>query len=79
MLTYILKHGDAAILPLPESVLRAAGLHLGDQVDVVASLGRIEIRRADIEHGLLGTLIASMTEENCHSSIDCGVVGREAL
>lgn len=79
MLTIILKHDDAAIVPLPDSVLGAAGLHMGDEVDVEASLGRIEIRRADIEHGLLGTLIASMTEENCHSSIDCGVVGREAL
>ncbi|KFI30908.1 AbrB/MazE/SpoVT family DNA-binding domain-containing protein [Paenirhodobacter enshiensis] len=79
MLTYILKHEDAAILPLPGSVLRAAGLHMGDEVDVVASLGRIEIRRADVERILLGTLIAGMTEENCHSSIDYRVLGREAL
>ncbi|MGD9919036.1 MAG: hypothetical protein AB7U46_13540 [Paenirhodobacter sp.] len=79
MLTYISKHGDAAIVPLPDSVLRAAGLHLGDEVDVVASPGRIVIRRADLARGLLGTLIAGMTEENCHASIDYGVLGREAL
>lgn len=79
MLAKILKHNDAAIVVLPDSVLRAAGLRLGDEVDVAASSGGIEIRRRDLEDRLLETLIAGMTEENCHASVDYGVVGREIL
>lgn len=79
MLAKILKHNDAAIVVLSDSVLRAAGLRLGDEVDVAASSGSIEIRRRDLEDGQLETLIAGMTPENCHASVDYGVVGREIL
>lgn len=79
MLTKILKHDDAAIVVLPDSVLRAAGLRIGDEVDVVASFSGIEIRRRDLDDGLLETLIAGITPGNCHASVDYGVVGREVL
>lgn len=79
MLTKILKHDDAAIVVLPDRVLRAAGLRLGDEVDVVASFSSIEIRRRDLEDGQLETLIAGITSENCHASVDYGVAGREVL
>jgi antitoxin MazE len=80
MRVVVKKWGNSAAVRIPASVMSAARLKLDDAVRVREDGGRIVIepeRPAEFE---LAQLLAGITPENQHSSINFGpAVGKERL
>ncbi len=73
------KRGNTAVVRIPTSVLRAAGMKIGSTVEVYEENGRVIIatHRSVCD---LQSLIDDITPDNVHAEIDFGrPVGREAL
>jgi antitoxin MazE len=74
----IKKWGNSASVRIPAAVMAAANVRLDQPVDVQEDRGRIVIvplRTPDYD---LGSLIAGITDENCHDEIPSGrPVGNE--
>ena len=76
----IRKWGNSPALRLPAAVLREAGYHVEQKVDLVVSRGRIVIQPADNLSYDLDTLISGINAANAHGEVGFGPpVGREAL
>ena len=73
------KWGNSAAVRIPASVLEAAHVRLDQLVDVHEEGGRIVIEPIRPARYDIDTLVAGITDENLHESIDLGeAVGGEA-
>ena len=73
------KRGNTAVVRIPTSVLRAAGMKIGSTVEVYEENGCVivAVNRSVCD---LQSLIDAITPENVHAEINFGrPVGREAL
>jgi antitoxin MazE len=74
------KWGNRAAVPIPDSVMHAARLDLGDVADVREEAGRIVIEPIRLKMYDLYKLLKGITSKNQHESVDLGPsVGKEAL
>ncbi|MGA7793909.1 MAG: AbrB/MazE/SpoVT family DNA-binding domain-containing protein [Candidatus Acidiferrales bacterium] len=72
------KWGNSAAVRIPASVMRAARLNLGEEVDVREEAGRIVIQPVRQETYDLDTLLNGITSKNQHEAVDFGpAVGKE--
>jgi antitoxin MazE len=72
------KWGNSAAVRIPAAVLQAAQVHLDQPVDVREEGGRIVIEPLKPARYDIDALIAAITDENRHDSVDMGKpVGRE--
>lgn len=79
MQTVIKKWGNSAALRLPAAILEGASLKLDAAVEISVVEGRIVIEAAKREPVDLDSLLAGITDENLHESVDFGeAVGNEA-
>jgi antitoxin MazE len=68
---------DAAIL-IPVSIMRATGLEIGQQVDILEVDGHFEVHPVRVEVYDLDELVDAITPDNLHDVIDFGdAIGRE--
>jgi antitoxin MazE len=73
------KWGNSPAVRLPATVMEAAHLTLNQQVEIQVENGRVIISPA-APQVILDQLVAAMTPENRHKSIDFGApVGLEIL
>ena len=73
------KWGNSAAVRIPASVLEAAHVRLDQLVDVHEEGGRIVIEPIRPARYDIDILVAGITDENLHESIDLGeAVGGEA-
>ena len=80
MESVIRKWGNSPALRLPSALLKEAGYHLEQRVDLVVSRGRIIIQPSDKVEYDLGALVDGMTAANKHDEFGFGVpVGKESL
>lgn len=74
------KWGNSAAVRLPAAVMQAARLELDAPVEVREEDGRVVIEPVRDAEIALADLLAGITDENRHESVDTGVpVGDEAL
>ena len=74
------KWGNSAAVRLPTSVMQAARLELDAPVEVREEDGRVVIEPVRDAEVSLADLLAGITDENRHESVDAGPpVGDEAL
>ncbi len=72
------KWGNSSAVRIPASVLEAAQVHLNQPVDVREEGGRIIIEPIHPVRYSIESLLADVTDENLHRSIDMGKpVGEE--
>lgn len=75
----IKKWGNSAAVRIPAAVLDAAHVRLDQPVDVREEGGRIVIEPLHPVHYDLDALLAGITDENRHNSVDIGPpAGQEA-
>lgn len=80
MESVIRKWGNSPALRLPSALLKEAGYHLDQRVDLVVSRGRIIIQPSDKVEYDLGALVGGMTSANKHDEFGFGApVGKESL
>jgi antitoxin MazE len=80
MESVIRKWGNSPALRLPTAVLKEAGYHLEQKVDLVVTRGRIIIQPSDKVEYDLDALVSDMHADNAHKEISFGpAVGREAF
>lgn len=73
------KWGNSAAVRIPAAVFEAAKLALDQTVDVRVENGRVVLEPVAKQDYDLSVLIAGITPENTHASVDFGKpVGREA-
>ena len=73
------KWGNSAAVRIPASVLEAAHLRLDQPIDVREEDGRVVIEPLRPVHYDIDALVAGITEENRHDTVDMGPqVGQEA-
>lgn len=78
MRTRIVKRGMSAAIRIPAPIMRAARLEIGQQVDILAIDGHVEVHPVRVEVYDLDELVDAITPDNRHDVIDFGdVVGRE--
>lgn len=76
----IRKWGNSPALRLPSAVMKSAALEVEQHVIITATKGRIVIEPATQPEYKLDDLLAAMTEDNAHDTVDFGApVGQEAL
>lgn len=76
----IRKWGNSPALRLPTTVLKEAGYHIEQKVELLVSRGRIIIQPSDKVEYDLDALISGMDAENAHDEVSFGSpVGKEAL
>ncbi|OQC16427.1 AbrB/MazE/SpoVT family DNA-binding domain-containing protein [Candidatus Skiveiella danica] len=76
----IRKWGNSPALRLPTTVLKEAGYHIEQKVELLVSQGRIIIQPSDKVEYDLDALISGMDAENAHDEVSFGSpVGKEAL
>lgn len=76
----IRKWGNSPALRLPTTVLKEAGYHIEQKVELLVSRGRIIIQPSDKVEYDLDALISGMDAENAHDEVSFGPpVGKEAL
>ena len=76
----IRKWGNSPALRLPTTVLKEAGYHIEQKVELLVSRGRIIIQPSDKVEYDLDALISGMDAENAHDEVSFGLpVGKEAL
>jgi antitoxin MazE len=74
----IRKRGNGAWARIPASVMAAAGLRIGQMVEVCAVDGRVLVEPLRTPAYRLDDLLAEMTPETFPDAVDFGpVVGRE--
>ena len=72
--------GNSPALRLPTTVLKEAGYHIEQKVELLVSQGRIIIQPSDKVEYDLDALISGMDAENAHDEVSFGSpVGKEAL
>lgn len=72
------KWGNSASVRIPAAVMAAAALSLDQEVDVREEAGRIVIEPIREATFNIDDLVAGITDENRHESVDTGPsVGRE--
>ena len=80
MRTRVKKWGNSAAVRIPASVMHAARLDLGEEVDVREEAGRIVIEPVRQKTYNLDKLLKGITSENKHEAVDFGpAVSKEAL
>lgn len=78
MKVVVKKWGNSASVRIPASVMTAASLSLDQAVDVREEAGRIIIEPIRDEIPDIADLVAGITDENLHASVDFGTpVGQE--
>lgn len=78
MRVVVKKWGNSASVRIPAAVMQAARLHLDQPVDVREETGRIVIEPIRDAAYDLATLVAGITDENRHETVEMGPpVGRE--
>lgn len=78
MKVVVKKWGNSASVRIPASVMAAARLSLDQAVDVREEAGRIVIEPVREEVFDLAELVAGISDDNRHESVDFGApVGRE--
>ncbi len=76
----IRKWGNSPAVRLPTTVLKEAGYHIEQKVELLVSRGRIIIQPSDKVEYDLDALISGMDAENAHDEVSFGSpVGKEAL
>jgi antitoxin MazE len=76
----IRKWGNSPALRLPTTLLKEAGYHIEQKVELLVSRGRIIIQPSDKVEYDLDALISGMDAENAHDEVSFGSpVGKEAL
>ena len=76
----IRKWGNSPALRLPTAVLKEAGYHLEQKVDLVVSKGRIIIQPSERVEYDLDSLVNGINAKNLHTEVSFGSpVGKEAL
>lgn len=76
----IRKWGNSPALRLPTTVLKEAGYHIEQKVELLVSRGRIIIQPTDKVEYDLDALVSSMDADNAHEEVSFGApVGKEAL
>lgn len=72
------KWGNSASVRIPAAVMAAANVSLDQAVDVREDAGRIVIEPIREETPDIEALVAGITDDNLHESVDFGTpVGRE--
>ena len=76
----IRKWGNSPALRLPTTVLKEAGYHIEQKVELLVSRGRIIIQPTDKVEYDLDALVSSMDADNAHEEVSFGApMGKEAL
>jgi antitoxin MazE len=76
----IRKWGNSPALRLPTTVLKEAGYHIEQKVELLVSKGRIIIQPSDKVEYDLDALVSGMDADNAHEEVSFGApVGKEAL
>jgi len=76
----IRKWGNSPALRLPTTVLKEAGYHIEQKVELLVSRGRIIIQPTDKVEYDLDALVSGMDADNAHEEVSFGVpMGKEAL
>jgi antitoxin MazE len=76
----IRKWGNSPALRLPTAVLKQAGYHLEQKVELIVSQGRIIIQPSSKVEYDLDTLVCSINRDNTHDEVSFGPpVGAESL
>ena len=76
----IRKWGNSPALRLPTTVLKEAGYHIEQKVELLVSRGRIIIQPDDKVEYDLDALVSGMDADNAHDEVSFGSpVGKEAL
>lgn len=79
MKVMVKKWGNSASVRIPAAIMEAAQLHLNQPVDVREEQGRIIIEPIRAETYNIAALVAGITDENRHATIEMGSpVGQEA-
>lgn len=60
------KSGNSAVAPLPQEIMQAARLRIGQLVDIREEAGRIVIEPIHSPEDVLAELLAGITPENLH-------------
>lgn len=80
MLVTVKKWGNSAALRIPANVMQAMHLKLDDAVDIREENGCIVIAPLVTHSPDLATLLAAITQDNQHDTVDFGApLGRELL
>lgn len=80
MAVHVGKWGNSAAIRIPSSLMAAAALHVGQEVELREEDGRIIIEPASKPPYTLDALLAGMTPETFHDTVDFGApVGNEIL
>jgi antitoxin MazE len=75
---FVRKWGNSAAVRLPAAALAAAGIKVGDPVEVREEKGRLVIEKARPEPLTLEWLLEGITPDNLHPEVDFGPpVGKE--
>ena len=78
MKTRVQKWGNSLAVRIPKHMLRETGLEYNVSVEMKVDDGKLVIQRSD-EAPTLETLLAKVTKDNLHTSVDTGeAVGNEA-
>jgi antitoxin MazE len=76
----IRKWGNSPALRLPTTVLKEAGYHIEQKVELLVSRGRIIIQPTDKVEYDLDALVSGMDADNAHDEVNFGApMGKEAL
>jgi antitoxin MazE len=76
----IRKWGNSPALRLPTTVLKEAGYHIEQKVELLVSRGRIIIQPTDKVEYDLDALVSGMDADNAHEEVSFGApMGKEAL
>ncbi len=76
----IRKWGNSPALRLPTTVLKEAGYHIEQKVELLVSRGRIIIQPIDKVEYDLDALVSGMDADNAHEEVSFGApMGKEAL
>jgi len=76
----IRKWGNSPALRLPTTVLKEAGYHIEQKVELLVSQGRIIIQPTDKVEYDLDALVSGMDADNAHEEVSFGApMGKEAL
>lgn len=79
MRTTIMRRGHDVAIKIPDSIMQAARFEIGQEVEIHEEDGRIVIEPGPLRRYDLAELVAGITPENRHDTIDFGdPVGREA-
>ena len=80
METVIRKWGNSPALRLPNAILKEAGYHLEQKVDLLVSRGRIIIQPSKKVEYSIDALVSDINAGNTHDEISFGrPIGNEAL